>query len=814
MSIICALALLLCVKSDPCMSANTSKLIEHTYDSLTEKMPSGKVSFIYFGSHVNQAIELFLEQLELSADALEDYGISVAKVNCSRENVEKFCTGGKVMKKAYLFRGSEVLRSFDIDTVFDVNAIVSHVLFTVLFNEVRYVHTVTDLLNVERAAKGKIDIVFGHIQVLGLPEHRALMEAAFVYGTKYQFVLTTGGPVLKHVGVEEPSSLQTGLWFLHCKDISSRSEPCPYTALRKPLTIVNIHTFLQLMEAPLVTETRQDPPDVDVIHRHLNIPVLFLFSQTLTQDLDRATAESLAWRLRGEAGVVLIHRESPDVKTSLQYNAAYQLAEEVLKYFTLKSIDEAVKLFREKILQEEEEIEEEEEEDAEEQSVALDALDDEVAESVYRDRDLMLDLEPIRELTSDTFNSAVTQNGLTVVLFYLKWDAVSMAFIQSCAEVSDALEDVSDIELASVDCGEWTDLCGDQKITSFPAVVIYRPGDPAVTYRGMLGAESLHRFLLLSQVSSPLSLSSHSDLLSFMEGEIYDKHSSLSPVRVLGLFRSAQDPGITVFVEASRILRGEVLMGIFTNEEAEKWVVEHSVKLPAMLVSRGPGIQREAYSLNFPSPERLVTHIQHVLSDPFPELTIENLPWYLERGKPLLLLFVGGDENSGNAGCLREIGNLLKTGQLESYVPCWIHLGRTPAGSSVLETYLGVVPPLPALVLSRLGADGEVFHFPPERPLLADTILQWLREVENGREQPAGMIPNEELRPSVGFYDFLAIMDREVPGYAAQRIPRGKSGAREGRKLQPQQEEQRGAHEGQAPGASLSPGTPHQHSEL
>ncbi len=31
-------------------------------------------------------------------------------------------------------------------------------------------------------------------------EHRALMEAAFVYGTKYQFVQTTGTLVLKHMG--------------------------------------------------------------------------------------------------------------------------------------------------------------------------------------------------------------------------------------------------------------------------------------------------------------------------------------------------------------------------------------------------------------------------------------------------------------------------------------------------------------------------------------------------------------------------------------------------------------------------------------
>lgn len=101
---------------------------------------------------------------------------------------------------------------------------------SVLFNEVRYVHTPAELLRVESAARQNSDIVVGHIPVLGLPgtisifsivhclgwnkailyisclfvfvgiEHRALMEAAFVYGTKYQFVQMTGTLLLKHMG--------------------------------------------------------------------------------------------------------------------------------------------------------------------------------------------------------------------------------------------------------------------------------------------------------------------------------------------------------------------------------------------------------------------------------------------------------------------------------------------------------------------------------------------------------------------------------------------------------------------------------------
>lgn len=49
-----------------------------------------------------------------------------------------------------------------------------------------------------------------------------------------------------------------------------------------------------------------------------------------------------------------------------------------------------------------------------------DVLDDEVAESVYRDRDLILDLEPLLELTADIFTSTLAQHDHLVVLFYIK----------------------------------------------------------------------------------------------------------------------------------------------------------------------------------------------------------------------------------------------------------------------------------------------------------------------------------------------------------------------------------------------------------
>ncbi|XP_062379571.1 thioredoxin domain-containing protein 16 [Sardina pilchardus] len=656
------------------------------------------------------------------------------------------------------------------------------------------------------------------------------METAFVYGAKFQFVLTTGGPVLKHMGVDDPVSLQAGLWFLHCKEVMRAAEPCPHTAMRRPLTTLNIYAFLQLMEAPLLTEAWVDPAQVEVDYRHLHVPLLFVFTQAQTESLDRATAEALAWRLRGEVGVVLVHRDSPDVQTPAKYNAAYRLSDmAAVKYVTFNNLEEVVTLFKEEVAPVgEEEVAEEEEEDEEDQWTTLDVLDDEVAESVYRDRDQMLDLEPVIELTEDTFTSALAQHDHLVVLFFIKWDAVSMAFLHSFVEVSEALEDLPDVALASVDCGEWTDVCGARQINSFPSVVAYRRGDGAQLYRGMMGSESLHRFILLSRLGSPLRLASSEEVRSFLEGASDEPLGALAPVRALGAFSSGRDSGVPLFEDAARELRGEVLLGLFVDTAAQNWARELSVDLPALLVCRGSGGPTEVHSLQPSSLEELLTLIRRATLDPFPELTVENLPQYLELQKPLLLLFVTEDGPESSAALL-EMQGLSHAGHLQSYLPCWINLRRTPAGSSVLESYLGASPQLPALVLSQLCSNGEVFHFPPQRPLQSGSILQWLHGVERQEEEPAGVVPDERWEPSVPFFDFLSVMDEELPGYAAQRSPKTKMAAGRGeahlarrtsKREEVKEEEEEGRKrekdhsERRSSGAPAHTPSPHTHSEL
>lgn len=72
-----------------------------------------------------------------------------------------------------------------------------------------------------------------------------------------------------------------------------------------------------------------------------------------------------------------------------------------------------------------------------------------------------------------------------------------------------------------------------------------------------------------------------------------------------------------------------------------------------------------------------------------------------------------------------------------------------------------------------------------------------------------GVIPDTIWSPPVPFYDFLATMDKEAPGYASQRDPKMKTGAKGGHREQDMPPNQR-----QTTLSSPKPQVPHEHSEL
>ncbi|XP_034848357.1 thioredoxin domain-containing protein 16 isoform X2 [Mirounga leonina] len=740
-------------------------------DSLSELSPQkyfstlqpGKASLAYFCQADSPRTSVFLEELNEAVKPLQDYGISVAKVNCVKEETSRYCGKEKDLVRAYLFRGNILLREFPTDTLFDVNAIVAHVLFALLFNEVKYITTLEDLQNIENALKGKANIAFSYVRAIGTPEHRAVMEAAFVYGTTYQFVLTTETALLESIGTEDIENAH--LYFFHCKQVLDLTEQCRRTLMEPPLTTLNIHRFIKTMEAPLLTEVAEDPQQVSTVHLQLGLPLVFIVSQQATYEADRRTAEWVAWRLLGKAGVLLLLRDSLEVDIPLHANVVFRRAEEgvPVEFLVLHDIDLIISRVESNMHIEE--IQEDGDEDM--GSPDMDIQDDEVAETVYRDRKRRLPLELTVELTEETFNATVVASD-SIVLFYAGWQAVSMAFLQSYIDLAIKLKGTSSMLLTRVNCADWPDLCTKQNVTEFPVVKMYKEGKSPVSYPGMLGTEDLLKFIQLNRISCPVNITSVQEAEEYLSGELYKDLISYSSVSVLGLFSPNMTTAKEDFTEAGNYLKGCVITGIYSEDDVLILSHKYAATLPALLLARHKEGEIESIPLANSPAQDIVQIITDALLETFPEITVENLPIYLRLQKPLFILFSDG---SINPQYKKAILTLVNEKHLDSLTPCWLNLKNTPVGRGILEAYFDALPPLPLLVMVNLHSGGQVFAFPSDQAITEQNLLLWLKKLEAGLESHITILPAQEWKPPLPAYDFLSMMDAAASHHPTRKDP-------------------------------------------
>ncbi|XP_047623295.1 thioredoxin domain-containing protein 16 [Phacochoerus africanus] len=739
-------------------------------DSLPELSPQkffstlqpGKATLAYFCQADSPSTSVFLEELNEAVKPLQDYGISVAKVNCVTEETSRYCGREEDLMKVYLFRGSILLREFPRDTLFDVNAIVAHVLFALLFNEVKYITTLGDLQNIENARKGKTNIVFSYVRAIGTPEHRAVMEAAFVYGTTYQFVLTTEISLLESIGTEDIEYAH--LYFFHCKPVLDLTQQCKRTLMEQSLTTLNIHQFIKTMEAPLLTEVAEDPQQVSTVHLQLGLPLVFIVSRQATYEADRKTAEWVAWRLLGKAGVLLLLRDSLEVDIPQDANVIFKRAEEgvPVEFLVLNDVELIVSRVESNMYVAQ--TQEDEVGDMEDPNMGI--QDDEVAETVYRDRKRQLPLELTVELTEETFNATVTSSD-SIVLFYAAWQAVSMALLQSYIDVAVKLKGTSSMLLTRVNCADWSHVCTKQNVTEFPVVKMYKGGENPVSYAGMLGTEDLLKFIQLSRISCPVNITSVQEAEEYLSGELFKDVISYSTLSVLGLFSPAMKTAKEEFIEAGNYLKGCVITGIYSGEDVSILSNKYAVTLPALLLARHKEGRIESIPLANTHGQNIVQIVTNASLETFPEITVENLPTYLRLQKPLLILFSDGSIDPQHK---KVILMLVKEKHLDSLTPCWLNLNNTPVGRGVLQAYFHVLPPLPLLVVVNLHSGGQVFAFPSDQAITEENLLLWLKKLEAGQESHITILPAQEWKPPLPAYDFLSMIDAAASQHRTRKV--------------------------------------------
>ncbi|XP_043844098.1 thioredoxin domain-containing protein 16 isoform X4 [Dromiciops gliroides] len=682
------------------IARNRNTLMELSPQEYFSILQTGKTSLVYFSQDVSLDITIFLEELKKAAGPLHNYGISVAKVNCAKEEASRYCGRENDWTKAYLFRGNILLREFPTDALFDVNAIVANVLFALLFNEIKYITSLEDFENIENAMKGKTNIALIYVRAIGTPEHRAVMETAFVYGTAYQFVLTTETALLEGIGAENSDVISGSLFFFHCKLVLDLTQKCQKTLLEQPLTILNIHRFLKLMDAPLLTEITEDPEKVSTIHLQLGLPQIFILSQENTYEMDKRTAEIVAWRLLGKAGVTLLLKDSSDLNIPAHINVIFKRAKE---------------------------------------GVPVD----------------FLVLHDVNSIISLVENNIPIQNNESVKEY-------------EEGEMETLNLGVSNMIFSRINCGDWSNVCTKQNVTEYPVIKIFKEGEKPVIYTGMLETEYLLKFIRLNGISCPVKIVTIEEAEEYLNGELYKELTSYSSVSVLGIFSSSMIKEKENFIEAGKNLKGFVITGFYSEEDALILSKKYAVTLPALLFARHKEGNIDSILLSNSDAKDIIQIIKRALLGIFPEITVENLPIYLRLQKPLLILFRDDNLNHKDE---KEMLPLVKQKYLETLIPCWLNVKTTPVGRGILKAYFKHLPPLPLLVLVDLHSQGQVSAFPLDQTINEKNILLWLQRLEAGLESHITTLSDEEWKPPLPAYNFLSRMDATVPYTEIAQFP-------------------------------------------
>ncbi|KAL8168677.1 UNVERIFIED_CONTAM: hypothetical protein K2H54_010689 [Gekko kuhli] len=316
------------------------------------------------------------------------------------------------------------------------------------------------------------------------------------------------------------------------------------------------------------------------------------------------------------------------------------------------------------------------------------------------------------------------------------------------------------ISLARVNCWDWPRLCTRENITQFPTVKLYEKGGRTLTYAGMWGTEAMLSFIELSRTPSPVRLTTPEEVEEYLSG----KSPPLSPgVSVLGLFDSSMREAQEAFVEATGALNGYVTTGIYSGEDAAVLAGKFQLPLPVLLLTRPGSSRKTTIRLSKSSARDMTELIRHALLDPFPEITVGNLPEYFQLQKPLLILFSRGALSQADEGEMR----LLARGEnRNSFVACWLNLEKTPVGRGILKAYFGSpLPPLPLLIWVNPHSGGQVFAFPSGQSISQTSVLTWIEKLESGLEVPRTTLSDEDWKPRLPAYDFLSRMAPSLPEF-------------------------------------------------
>ncbi|XP_072032588.1 thioredoxin domain-containing protein 16-like isoform X2 [Amphiura filiformis] len=737
-----------------------SRLLRVVYFWKFDTIPGGPEGHI---------IKSFQKNYEDAGKYVISFKIKFMTVDCTKDPVKEYCDKPKVETLVFVFKDDYVLDEMPMDILYSLDSIVANVLHLALLMEVPTVHTAMELASLKlRAIETKKNVIFGKIMAIGTPKDRAFMEGVFAYSFMYQFAMTTSrmDNILGIEDVTEWEEEDDRVWYFDCAN--AKNMDCDRSIYHGPMTVQNFAIFIKTLTLPTVCDDSNFAEKLPKpLHEMLGLPVSYLI--TTEEDLEehRQVYEKIAKVYKGNL-VFAINTTKPGETSdlcprpppcvSIKPPGKHPMG--LSKPFNLVNMDELVRDWLEDYYFDPAELlEDDDDHSFGPETPDQEKQDDAVALAVDQMKPLKLNLTDIPHLTDKTFAEHLKKNKISIVLFTVKWDPRSLAFLHPYHQAAKTLMKDFSLEkspLARVECSDWPDVCDKNNVTRFPTIKVFEWKKFVRDYTGSLDTDSVVSFYKLFKLKTPVMLSDALDVEYFKLGQKpVDNLGDLVQSVTVAVIPEVMATEIEQYKLVAKELRGEYVLGLCTGHCAEDTQVTANAYL---FVERfnDPHKEETHFKGDLFYPE-IRAFIERASLPTVPELTPASLPKLLWYNTPFVILFrVPGDEASQN---IEEM--LVKLTEFENrVVMAWMDASPDSVGSRLLHGYNFKDTSPPNLVFLH-HATSRVCNYPNivdiawDKNELFSQVIQWMIDLLQN-EGSCNVLESGHHEPQVPSYDFLS----------------------------------------------------------
>ncbi|XP_061174523.1 thioredoxin domain-containing protein 16-like [Saccostrea echinata] len=765
---------------------NHAKLIKK--EDLPGFKQSKTVSVLYYYKEDNPRHRSFYREYDKSAEYLGLYDLKLGVVNCkdpANFDVDR-CTEGGTEASVYTYSNGNELLALEIETMFDVNSMMSNILQLALLREVPILQSQEERENFINKHKGTRDIVFSFQKAIGTYEHRIFMEVAYAFHHKFQFAISTATKAVTGL-VPSPETLDDArVWFLMCSQVTNKEDDCFIKFYDDKMDLSSLASFMRRLDTP----PNFDIPGDGTTHPYtpdLGLHLVYLFYRESTKDTVDELIRLIGNQFHGTAAFITINVETtlPEVvgldafPPSTPEVAVQLKSEKNLVHMTEAwSLDSAFEFFASRLHEYEVRPKEQdrqgvsdvtgrdmegqtypegEVEEKDRYSEEIETEDDQVAEAIQRARRIQIDLELAERLTDKTFSTTIKERDIVFTLFFLPFDHRSLAFLRAYGEAARKFENQTDRPFTFVNCHDWTDVCAKENITHYPILKIYRQGKFLKDYDSMLSIEDVVNAYKFLKQEKPVSLADKEEIEKFFNGVLPDGSNITGSVSVVALFAD-QKKGVQTFEEMARSLGDKFTFGINSNGQGKDFAKKYGCSdLPCVVILRRNDLVQPyvTYRGDLASTEELFKFMEKSLTPSLAELTPSIFPRLYKQNKPFVISFV--DDTESSKQLLEPIQSLVKAGTYPDVIFCLLQSGDINSfGRQILQTYQNSTSSsVPALSYAHLK-EGKVYNY-LDKSFTKEQIEAWLKDIQTQSidDKTLFLLKDGMFKPRLQGYHFL-----------------------------------------------------------